>query len=80
MPQYLADSPMSAYGSIPLMYVHSSDSTIDIFNVVALVEGDMNALYQVFEVSLDPMLQEYQRLNYVRHIRQVSAFKLTMQT
>jgi alpha 1,3-glucosidase len=33
--EYLASSPMSLYGSIPLMHAHSSDSTVAIFNAVA---------------------------------------------
>jgi alpha 1,3-glucosidase len=33
--EYLASSPMSLYGSIPLMHAHSSESTIAIFNLVA---------------------------------------------
>jgi mannosyl-oligosaccharide alpha-1,3-glucosidase len=32
--EYLADSPMSLYGSIPLMHAHSSQSTVAIFNAV----------------------------------------------
>jgi alpha 1,3-glucosidase len=31
---YLADSPMSLYGSIPLMHAHSHQSTVAIFNAV----------------------------------------------
>lgn len=32
--EYLADSPVSLYGSIPLMHAHSADSTVAIFNAV----------------------------------------------
>ncbi|KAK7472303.1 glucosidase II [Stygiomarasmius scandens] len=32
--EYLADSTMSLYGSIPLMHAHSADSTVAIFNAV----------------------------------------------
>ncbi|RPD70847.1 alpha-glucosidase [Lentinus tigrinus ALCF2SS1-7] len=32
--EYLADSTMSLYGSIPVMYAHSADSTIGIFNAI----------------------------------------------
>jgi mannosyl-oligosaccharide alpha-1,3-glucosidase len=32
--EHLADSPMSLYGSIPLMHAHSQQSTVAIFNVV----------------------------------------------
>jgi alpha 1,3-glucosidase len=32
--EYLADSPMSLYGSIPLMHAHSHQSTVAIFNAV----------------------------------------------
>ncbi|TFK89283.1 glycoside hydrolase family 31 protein [Polyporus arcularius HHB13444] len=32
--EYLADSTMSLYGSIPVMYAHSADSTVGIFNAV----------------------------------------------
>ena len=30
----LADSPMSLYGSIPVMYAHSAESTVGVFNAV----------------------------------------------
>ena len=33
--EYLADSPMSLYGSIPLMHAHSAEGTVAIFNAVA---------------------------------------------
>jgi len=33
--EYLPDSPMSLYGSIPLMHGHSAESTVAIFNAVA---------------------------------------------
>ncbi|KDQ56418.1 glycoside hydrolase family 31 protein [Jaapia argillacea MUCL 33604] len=33
--EYLASSPMSLYGSIPLMHAHSPDSTVAIFNAIA---------------------------------------------
>ncbi|EIM80725.1 glycoside hydrolase family 31 protein [Stereum hirsutum FP-91666 SS1] len=33
--EYLASSPMSLYGSIPLMHAHSADSTVGVFHVVA---------------------------------------------
>lgn len=33
--EYLADSTMSLYGSIPVMYAHSADSTVGIFNAIA---------------------------------------------
>ncbi|KZT01236.1 glycoside hydrolase family 31 protein [Laetiporus sulphureus 93-53] len=33
--EYLADSPMSLYGSIPVMHAHSVDSTVAIFDAVA---------------------------------------------
>ena len=33
--EYLADSPMSLYGSIPLMHAHSAGGTVAIFNAVA---------------------------------------------
>lgn len=32
--EYLASSPMSLYGSIPLMYAHSTTSTVGVFHVV----------------------------------------------
>ncbi|TCD66261.1 hypothetical protein EIP91_001590 [Steccherinum ochraceum] len=32
--EYLADSTMSLYGSIPVMHAHSTDSTVAIFNAV----------------------------------------------
>ncbi|CAL1712026.1 unnamed protein product [Somion occarium] len=32
--EYLADSTMSLYGSIPLMHAHSADSTVAVFNAV----------------------------------------------
>ncbi|KAI0944115.1 hypothetical protein AcV7_002026 [Taiwanofungus camphoratus] len=32
--EYLADSPMSLYGSIPVMHAHSADSTVGIFNAI----------------------------------------------
>ncbi|KAL1759917.1 glycoside hydrolase family 31 protein [Schizophyllum commune] len=32
--EYLADSPMSLYGSIPVMYAHSAESTVGVFNAV----------------------------------------------
>ena len=32
--EYLADSTMSLYGSIPVMYAHSADSTVGIFNAI----------------------------------------------
>ncbi|KAF5366038.1 hypothetical protein D9758_006742 [Tetrapyrgos nigripes] len=32
--EYLADSTMSLYGSIPLMHAHSSESTVGVFNAV----------------------------------------------
>lgn len=32
--EYLASSPVSLYGSIPVMHAHSTDSTIGIFNAV----------------------------------------------
>ncbi|KAH9944606.1 alpha-glucosidase [Amylocystis lapponica] len=32
--EYLADSTMSLYGSIPVMHAHSADSTVAIFNAV----------------------------------------------
>ena len=32
--EYYASSPMSLYGSIPLMHAHSADSTVAIFNAV----------------------------------------------
>ncbi len=32
--EYLASSPMSLYGSIPLMYAHSASSTVGVFHVV----------------------------------------------
>ncbi|PIL32749.1 hypothetical protein GSI_04864 [Ganoderma sinense ZZ0214-1] len=33
--EYLADSTMSLYGSIPFMHAHSADSTVGIFNAIA---------------------------------------------
>ncbi|KAJ3553374.1 hypothetical protein NM688_g3646 [Phlebia brevispora] len=33
--EYLADSTMSLYGSIPVMHAHSADSTVGIFNAIA---------------------------------------------
>lgn len=33
--EYLADSPVSLYGSIPLMHAHSAESTVAVFHVVA---------------------------------------------
>ncbi|KAH9927835.1 alpha-glucosidase [Fomitopsis serialis] len=33
--EYLPDSPMSLYGSIPLMHAHSAEGTVAIFNAVA---------------------------------------------
>ncbi|EKM81226.1 hypothetical protein AGABI1DRAFT_72105 [Agaricus bisporus var. burnettii JB137-S8] len=33
--EYLASSPVSIYGSIPVMHAHSADSTVGIFNAVA---------------------------------------------
>lgn len=33
--EYVADSTMSLYGSIPVMYAHSKDSTIGVFNAIA---------------------------------------------
>ncbi|KAI0667109.1 alpha-glucosidase [Trametes maxima] len=33
--EYLADSTMSLYGSIPFMQAHSADSTVGIFNAIA---------------------------------------------
>lgn len=33
--EYLASSPVSIYGSIPVMHAHSTDSTVGIFNAVA---------------------------------------------
>ena len=33
--EYLADSTMSLYGSIPVMHAHSTDSTVGIFNAVS---------------------------------------------
>lgn len=33
--EYLADSAMSLYGSIPVMYAHSAESTIGVFNAIA---------------------------------------------
>ncbi|TRM68910.1 glycoside hydrolase family 31 protein [Schizophyllum amplum] len=33
--EYLASSPMSLYGSIPVMYAHSEESTVGVFNAVA---------------------------------------------
>lgn len=32
--EHLADSPMSIYGSIPLMHAHSADSTVAVFNAI----------------------------------------------
>ncbi|KAL4245068.1 glycosyl hydrolase 31 family protein [Abortiporus biennis] len=32
--EYLADSTMSLYGSIPLMHAHSTDSTVGVFNAI----------------------------------------------
>lgn len=32
--EYLASSPMSLYGSIPVMHAHSADSTVGVFNAV----------------------------------------------
>ncbi|KAF5365000.1 hypothetical protein D9757_011430 [Collybiopsis confluens] len=32
--EYLASSPMSLYGSIPVMHAHSADSTVGLFNAV----------------------------------------------
>ncbi|TFY79785.1 hypothetical protein EWM64_g4233 [Hericium alpestre] len=32
--EYIASSPMSLYGSIPLMHAHSADSTVGVFHVV----------------------------------------------
>lgn len=32
--EYLADSTMSLYGSIPIMHAHSVDSTVGIFNAI----------------------------------------------
>jgi alpha 1,3-glucosidase len=32
--EYLADSPVSLYGSIPLMHAHSADSTVAVFNAI----------------------------------------------
>ncbi|THV06625.1 alpha-glucosidase [Dendrothele bispora CBS 962.96] len=32
--EYLADSTMSLYGSIPLMHAHSADSTVAVFNAI----------------------------------------------
>ena len=32
--EYLADSPMSLYGSIPLMHAHSTKSTVAVFNAI----------------------------------------------
>ncbi|KAI0077196.1 alpha-glucosidase [Panus rudis PR-1116 ss-1] len=32
--EYLADSTMSLYGSVPLMHAHSADSTVAVFNAV----------------------------------------------
>lgn len=32
--EYLASSPMSLYGSIPLMHAHSTDTTVAVFNAV----------------------------------------------
>jgi mannosyl-oligosaccharide alpha-1,3-glucosidase len=32
--EYLADSPVSLYGSIPLMHAHSGETTVAIFNAV----------------------------------------------
>ncbi|PCH35732.1 glycoside hydrolase family 31 protein [Wolfiporia cocos MD-104 SS10] len=33
--EYLADSPMSLYGSIPVMHAHSAQSTVAVFHAVA---------------------------------------------
>ena len=33
--EYLPSSPMSLYGSVPLMHAHSSESTVAVFNLVA---------------------------------------------
>ena len=33
--EYLASSPVSLYGSIPIMHAHSTDTTVGIFNAVA---------------------------------------------
>ncbi|GBE80864.1 Glucosidase 2 subunit alpha [Sparassis crispa] len=33
--EYLADSPMSLYGSIPLMHAHSTASTVAVFDAIA---------------------------------------------
>jgi len=33
--EYMADSTMSLYGSIPVMYAHSAESTVGIFNAIA---------------------------------------------